>query len=144
MFLQTVHYATISPQCSAEVPPISVLLVVFSVSYPYFLTNQLLLDLSLDISCPPGIEDNIFSVCGCRCITIVMWTESFGLRLTDDWLEFFVVMGRRGSSSSFQSTFHYGRSLKSNESFRDPSNKRDKSRSGHDQRKCFVWQKERI
>lgn len=74
----------ISTQCSAVAPPISVVLVVLSVSYPFFLTNQLLLDCSLDISCPPEMEHSIFSVCGCRCITVVMWTESSGLRLTGE------------------------------------------------------------
>lgn len=51
------------------------LLVVLSDSYPLFL-----LDLSPDISSPPGIQCSISSVCDC--ITIAMCTESSGL-----WLE---------------------------------------------------------
>lgn len=81
--------------------------------------------LSPDVSCPPGIQSSISSVCDCECITMEMCTESSGLRLTES-LE--VVTGQSPPlppSSSFQSAFHYDRNLKSYEGFRDRSNRRD-------------------
>lgn len=69
------------------------------------LTNQLLLNLSPDISWPQEARPALDHLCGCRGITTVMCAEPSGLRLTDEMsLESCVLTGR---TPTLHSSLHF-------------------------------------
>lgn len=112
---------------------------------------------------PPGSVSLLFSEtlipCSWQTCSSWIWVQMFpvpqGFRAeshlcaTVSVLKWRCALNPQGRSwqsleSSFQATFHYDRNLKSYEGFTERSNRRDRGGFGHDERKWFACQRERI